>query len=468
MINSLRVRLTLWYVLLLAITLALFSAAIYFAVRSALYETLDDSLEDRANLAESLIRMDDGFVPNDEIAIPGDPLEGENFTRIYNGDGELIFDNSGDLGVPESESAIARALLPRCDGCSHNSNTRHEDIGQGMRVLTQRVDGELGGFEAVRVVEVGLSEGDLHDTLNILFWTIVIAYPLALIGATAGVIFLAGRALSPIDRMTQVARRITAEDLGQRIGGPQSNDEVGRLARTFDEMIARLDDAFQRQRQFTADASHELRTPLTAIKGQTEVALQRERDTAGYQEVLRTVNAEVDRMIRLVASLLALARADSGEIPLSRENVALNELVGDAAEQIGPIAAEKQVTVEVDAPQPVRLSADQDLILQLLLNLLDNAVKYSPPGGTVRASVSTRDGQAEVRIADEGPGIAQEHQDRIFDRFYRADSARTRADGGAGLGLSISRWIVERHGGTIAVESTPGHGAAFIVRLPLS
>lgn len=246
------------------------------------------------------------------------------------------------------------------------------------------------------------------------------------------------------------------------------DDEVGRLARTFNDMIGRLDEAFRRQRQFTADASHELRTPLTAIKGQTEVALQRDRDTEDYKQVLRGVNGEVDRMIRLVGSLLALARADAGQIAIAREAVDLGQVVTDAAEQVAPVARAKHIQFEARSGPTTRLIADEDLLLQLVLNLLDNAVRYTPEHGFVGVTWALEDGHAVIRVSDTGPGIATEDLPRIFDRFYRADKARSQSGGGTGLGLSISRCIAEAHGGSIGVESSPGRGATFTVRLPIS
>ena len=319
----------------------------------------------------------------------------------------------------------------------------------------------------VGAVQVGLSEGDVRETLTTLLVIIAVAYPLTLLVTSAGGVFLAGRALAPIDRLTRVARQITAEDLSQRLDMDLPDDEVGRLARTFDDMIARLDEAFKRQRRFTADASHELRTPLTAIKGQAEVALQRDREPAEYKQVLEAVNHEVDRLIRLVGSLLTMARADAGQIPLAREPVDLGGVIEDAVEQVRPAAQSKTISIGVQPGPGIRLVADQDLLLQLVLNLLDNAVKFTPEGGSVSVAWSLDDGQALVRVSDTGPGIPPEHLPHIFERFYRADSARTRAEGGAGLGLSISRWIAEVHGGSISAETVPGGGAAFTVRLRL-
>ena len=316
------------------------------------------------------------------------------------------------------------------------------------------------------MLEVGQSQDDVADTLQTLLFIVGIAYPATLVVASLGGVFLAGRALSPVDRMTRLARRISAEDLGQRLNLRSRDDEVGRLARTFDEMIARLDNAFRRQRQFTADASHELRTPLTAIKGQIDVALQRRRDPAAYRQVLQVVNEEVDRMMRLVGSLLTLARADAGQIPLAFEAVRLADVVGAAVEQVRPVASERGIELELVSSPAVTLRADEDLLLQLLLNLLDNAIKYTPAGGHVDVGWNVSAGQVELWVRDTGIGIASEHVPHIFDRFYRVDKARSRAEGRAGLGLAISRWIAEAHGGSISVESAPGQGTTFRVVLP--
>ena len=278
--------------------------------------------------------------------------------------------------------------------------------------------------------------------------------------------FLAGRALSPIDNITRAARRISAEELDQRLNLELPDDEVGRLARTFDEMITRLDDAFRRQRQFTTDASHELRTPLTIIKGQIDVALQKEREPDVYRQVLQTVNDEVDRLIRLAGSLLTLTRADAGQIPLIFEDMEIAEVVAGVSEQVRYTANEKGVELRFDTGPAVAIKADEDLLLQLMLNLLDNAVKYTPPGGRVHVAWRMNGTGVELQVKDDGIGITDEHIPYLFDRFYRVDKARSRAEGGVGLGLAISHWIAEAHGGSIKVKSTVGEGSTFTVFLP--
>lgn len=453
-----RVRLTLWYVLLLAVLLAAFAVGVYVALREALYENLDSSLDNRASIVTALVTQD-GELDLTGVEIPGDPFEGEHFARVYDAEGDLVLDNSTPgFSSPIDDEAVSAAL-------AGERTRRHvETSNEDLRVLTEPIRTDTG---IPGVVEVAESEEDVQDTLKLLIVFIAIAYPLTLVLATAGGVLLAGRALAPVDRLTRVAQSITAEDLRRRIDTSGPDDEIGRLARTFDGMIARLDESFQRQRQFTADASHELRTPLTAVKGQIEVALQREREPAEYREVLTAVNSEVDRMVRLVGSLLALARADAGQIPLEREQVDVGAVVGDAVAQVRPAADDKGIALTVNDGPQVALMADQDLLLQLVLNLLDNALKYTPQGGAVDVGWSLEGGEALLRVSDTGPGIAPEHTGRVFDRFYRVDTARSREEGGAGLGLSICKWIADAHGGSIDVESVVGEGSVFIVHLPL-
>ena len=457
MLRSLRVRLTIWYVVLLAVILASFSTGVYFALRETLYGNLDDSVDTRAQVLAGAVAVSGGTPTLSNADAPSDP-QGETFARVFDSSGNVTFDNTNaDTAVPIDQAAVNAAL----DGQTVRNNAK--SVEESLQVLAAPI---VRDSRVVGVLQVGQSSEDVRDTLGTLLLIIVIAYPLTLIVASAGGVFLAGRALSPIDRLTGVARRITAEDLHQRIDLELPDDEIGRLARTFNDMIARLDESFQRQLQFTADASHELRTPLTVIKGQTEVALQRDRDVESYKQVLQSVNSQVDRMIRMSASLLALARADAGQIPMATEPTEIGHIVSDAAEQMRAVAEAKDIDLQVASGPSLRTLADGDLLLQLMLNLLDNAVKYTPRYGLVRTGWSVVDGQVQIRVSDTGPGIAAEHLPRIFDRFYRVDDARTRPNGGAGLGLSISRWIAQAHGGTIRVESTPGNGTTFTVRFP--
>ena len=454
-----RLRLTLWYLLLLAVILAAFSAGIYLLLRHNLYQNLDDSIQSRASALLNVIQYegDRPFLPGQPAS--RDPAPGEHFARVFDASGEVAFDNTAALGeVPVAPDSVARALAGR-------STTRRVHVigdDDAVRVKTLSIirDGVILG--------VGQVEDEVSETLASLLLILSIAYPVTLVVAGFGGIFLSGRALSPIVSITRAARQISAEDLGQRLDLPLPDDEVGRLARTFDEMIARLDDAFRRQRQFTADASHELRTPLTVIKGQIDVSLQKEREAEAYRLILQAVNEEVDRLIRLAGSLLTLTRADAGRIPLTFEAVNVAEVAGGVFEQVRPTADDKGVGLQFDPGPAIAIQADEDLLLQLMLNLLDNAIKYTPPGGKVNLGWGIDDGRVQLRVQDTGIGIADEHLPYLFDRFYRVDRARSRAEGGVGLGLAISLWIAEAHGGSIHVESAPDVGSTFTVSLPTS
>jgi heavy metal sensor kinase len=456
--HSIRLRLTFWYVLVLAIILAAFSTGIYLTLGHSLYANLDDSIEARANDLLGLAAYEGGRPTLSANVAGSGPELGEQFVRVYDAAGLVTIDSSAEAGsVPGDAQVVQRALA----GQTSTLSLKADGNSFRIRIVPIEKDGQITG-----ALEVGRATGDVTDTLRTLLLVLAIAYPITLATASFGGVFLAGRALSPIDRLTRLARRISAEDLGQRLDLRLPDDEVGRLARTFNEMIARLEDAFRRQRQFTADASHELRTPLTVIKGQIEVALQRERDPQAYRHVLQAVNEEVDRMIRLVGSLLTLARADAGQIPITFEPVSLRDVVGAAIEQVQPLASRRRVDLQISPSRPVTLRADDDLILQLLLNLLDNAVKYTAAGGHVTVGWNANGRDVELWVRDTGSGIAREHLPHLFDRFYRVNKARSRAEGGTGLGLSICRWIAEAHGGSISVESAPGQGTTFRIALP--
>jgi two-component system OmpR family sensor kinase len=294
-----------------------------------------------------------------------------------------------------------------------------------------------------------------------------VTLPVALLIALGGGWFLAGRALRPVGAMTLAAHRIAAGDLTQRLTVPASQDEVGRLAATFNEMIARLEASFQQVRQFSTDASHELRTPLTVLKGETELALRRPRSAEDYRLVLESGLEEIDRMTRIVDELLFLSRADLGEIKMESKPVRLDALVEDIKRQAAVLGQERNVEILTGAVAPVTVLGDELRLRELLLNLVDNAVKYSWPGGKVELSLTTDGRMARLSVADHGIGIAADEQRHIFDRFYRSDQARAHAKKGTGLGLSICKWIADAHQGLIEVQSRPGEGSTFTVVLPL-
>jgi heavy metal sensor kinase len=274
--------------------------------------------------------------------------------------------------------------------------------------------------------------------------------------------FLAGRALAPIDEITDTARRISTEDLTARLDLPDTGDEVSRLANTFDEMLARIESGFARERQFTSDASHELRTPLTAMKTILNVMRDGERPTQEYREALDDLAEETDRLQGLVENLLQLARGEKG-LKLHREEIDLSLLLADVADSLRPLADNKQLNLTYDLPASLVISGDTDQLIRLIVNLLDNAIKYTEQG-TVTVSARASEGNAIIEVADTGIGISREHLPHIFKRLYTVDPARS--SGGAGLGLSIAKQIVQAHGGRIGVQSEVGSGTKFTVSLP--
>ncbi len=454
--RSIRLRLTLWYLAVLAMILGLFAVGVYATMRSALREQLDDSIQSRALLVQSLVTFDDQGRPQlppgaDTSAIGID----DEFQRLFDLNGGVRFDSSQNFGdVPIEQEALAAA---------RGGKTHWSTAGKGKseaRVLTLPVrrDGEVAA-----ILQSARATDDTRETLNSLLVVLAAGGAGALALATLGGWWLSSRALAPIDRITRAANAITERDLSRRLELDLPDDEVGRLARTFDRMIARLDAAFERQRRFTADASHELRTPLTAIRGQIDVALERPRDVAEYQRVLAAVNAQVERMTRLSQSLLTLARADAGALPLHRERVDLAGLARNVADDVRPLAMAKGLRVDAEGSGDAILTADADLLLQMLLNLADNAIGYTAQGGVTigwRASGAA----VELYVSDTGEGVPLEHRERIFERFHRVEDSRSR-EGGAGLGLAIARWIAEAHGGAIALDSSAA-GSTFTVTLP--
>jgi heavy metal sensor kinase len=315
-------------------------------------------------------------------------------------------------------------------------------------------------------VAAALDETTLRDILWTLAVILAMGIPFAAGLAIAGGYFLAGRVLSPVGAMAQKAREITAESLTKRLPVDNARDEFGQLATVFNDTLSRLQDAFERLRRFTADASHELRTPLTAMRSVGEVALQNTHDAVAYRDVIGSMLEEVDRLTRLVESLLILTRADSGRVQLAPEALDLRGLAGHVIDQLRVLADEKQQELTLRAPIQVRATGDAALIRHALMNLIHNAIKYTPNGGTITVEVSGTGGQAMIEVHDTGPGIPAAHRDRIFDRFYRVDASRSREEGGVGLGLAIARWAVEANGGQIELASEGTDGSLFRVILP--
>lgn len=464
-LRLIRVRLTLWHVVSLALLLALFSAGVYFALRGALRDNLENGIESRTDVLLRIIQVDGGLPVLPINIAPASSDDDDNDNELDDEELILMFDRSGmlllDTSDPDEEiPSLSSRIQPVLEGDERWMDVRGDDDLFRVLIVPIEWDGTIIGALAV-----GESDEDVGDTLGSLLGIIRIAFPLAILSAAAIGFLLAQRALAPIDRMTRAARQLSAEDLSKRLDLDLPDDELGRLAATFDNMLERLNSEFRRQRQFTADASHELRTPLTIIKGEIDVTLSHPRDEETYQAVLRSIGEQSDRLIDLVKSLLLLARADAGEIPIQRDSVDVATAVEIAIDGLRSLAEEHGVVLSASGVAAT-IAADLTLFHQLLFNLLDNAIRHTPQGGSVRVNWTVEPGWMRLTVQDTGSGIASEHLPMIFDRFYRVDTARARNEGGSGIGLAICRWITESHGGSISVESEPGAGSTFVVLFP--
>jgi heavy metal sensor kinase len=453
---SIRVRLTLWYVALLAVILLLFSGALYLSLSRSLRQEMDLTLSTEAERLIAGIEFGDGVL---HLGEGPDNLRIGTVAALYDTTGQRLL--AYDPRQPQPP--LPEALSTAAHGGQTFETAALQD-GTEWRVLTTPVT--QNGVQ-IGILQVGRPVAQVDATLRQLAVFLGVAVPITLLVASAGGMFLAGRALDPIDRITRAAAAIGAEDLSRRLNF-RGRDEVGRLAATFDRMLDRLDQAFRRQRQFTADASHELRTPLSMLASQVDIALERDRTPQEYRELLASLREDAARMSRLVSELLTLARADAGQQLLSREEVDLAELVHNVVEAMQPLAVQGGVGLTAQMLPQVGVLGDQTRLMQLLINLVDNALRYTPPGGQVTVEVIAQAGWAELCVADTGVGIAAEHVPHLFERFYRADQSRARTDGGSGLGLAIAQWIAHAHDGQIGVESEFGRGSRFTVRIPPS
>jgi heavy metal sensor kinase len=454
-----RLRLTLWFATLLAAALALVGVILVVGLRQRLYADFDDKLSSQAAITLATVQVRNG-VP--ELATQAvEEQAGEYFLRLLDANGRVLVDNGSALGnVPLDRAAVSAALA----GLTSIGSAAVGD-NESLRIITLPVRRNGDAGDIVGVLQVGLDRQDLDDILNQFATSFALLAPLGLVVASGGGYFLAGRALAPVAAITDLAAGVEARDLHARLNLDLPNDELGRLARTFDAMLARIEDAFDRQRRFTGDAAHELRTPLSLMRSQIDLALARPRSAEDYREALRALDDDLERMTGLVAALLSLARADAGRLPIEPVPFDLAETVAATVEQFRGVAIEAQVELR-DEAMPTPLVADEDLLVQALVNLIANAVAHTPPGGVVTVGCRRIETSVRLWVSDTGFGIPIEHQARVFDRFYRVDSGRTRASGGAGLGLAICQAIAEAHDGAVLLNSQPGRGTRVEVVVP--
>src|SRR5437016_1552809 len=451
--RSVRVRLTLWHIGVMLAVLGVYAAGVYAVVRNNSSRLLDERLHESFDWASDMLaqRPDGTIAPYDETGEGDSP-----WLQVWSLDGHLLYD------TPEAR----RNPVPRSDklavaGKEEDRIITISEVSPPFRVMS---GGARIGARPV-LVQVARSEGPIAQNLQQLINILLLGLPFAIAVAGIGGYLLARRALAPIDRMSERARSINAERLNDRLPVDNPDDELGRLAGVFNETLTRLESSFDQMRRFTADASHELRTPLTAIRSVGEVGLRGRRDEVAYRDIIGSMLEEVDRLALLVDRLLMLSRADTGQANLSIDLIDLPRLAEEIADALSVLAEEKNQTINVRFDMVPRWVGDRMVLRQALLNLVDNAIKYSPAGGAIEVRVAQTQDSTTIDVVDSGPGIPAELQSRIFDRFYRVDKARSRENGGTGLGLAIAKWAVEVNGGRLTLEPTTA-GACFRVTLP--
>jgi heavy metal sensor kinase len=454
-----RSRLTLWYVVVLACLLAAYASGASLFFFLSLREQVDRSLlEDLETIKGLLANEPSGFVSLRALHPEEDDASLQRFVEVWAPSGLLLYRSQQlqgqSLGGPPTPTEGTGEPEPFS-----------QRLGNGLRVRTAS---SIYHIEDRRVVlRVAHSEEGPWREVHEMAWVLALGFPVALLLAGFGGYALARKALAPVDAMTHKAERISAERLSQRITVENPKDELGKLATVFNSMLSRLEAAFNQLRRFTADASHELRTPLTAIRSVGEVALQDQRSPAEYRDVIGSMLEEVDRLTRLVESLLVLSRADAGQVQLQRADISLLALAQEAIALVEVLAEERRQRIAVEGDARAVVSVDRLILRQAIVNLVDNAIKYSPAEGLISVQARVSDNShAILEVTDQGPGVPPEHRSHIFDRFCRMDAARAREWGGAGLGLSIARWAVEAHGGEIGLRSEGARGSTFWIRLP--
>jgi len=462
--TSIRSKLTAWYVLLLGVILVLFSILLFFFLSKRLYESVDSSLTVSARIVARSTQIN-----NSRTSFPGldlffDQLMGFGTNKSYK-----IYDGSGNIGsLSKNFDGSQFPLTQRAYSAALKGGTSYETFlitdDHPIRVITMPV---LKGPKLANLVQVGTSLKVVVDTLKNLKIILLTAVPVVLLLTALIGRFIARRALKPVAKITQTAKDIgSGANLSQRIPVSEVKDEIGQLALTFNSMMDRLESSFTQMRQFSSDASHELRTPLTVLKGQSELALGKERKPEEYQEVISSNLEEVQYMSKVLEDLFLLSKSDENQIALDCESVDLKSLIEEVCKHAEIIASDKNVKIAIAYLEGVQVYGDPVRLRQMIWNVVVNGIKYTQHGGEVKISTRHKGGGVLITIQDNGIGISEEDLPLIFNRFYRVDKARSRQEGGTGLGLSICKFIVDAHKGSIDIESKLGKGTKFKITLP--
>jgi heavy metal sensor kinase len=471
MLNSVRARLTLLYVLIFGVLLGAFSFSLYALIQKDAHDRFDRSLTKAARTIANLFHhemIENGHVERVATAHAIREYQQPNLFLAIFRDDHLLDANHNQRAERSHDVKHPAATAPReflARAIAHRDpilTTAPADGQDAWRVVAYAP----GSEEAEYVIVVAESRQDLIDQMRALRKIFLLSLPAMLLMAGLAGYLLARKSLAPIAEMTSQAERISAENLHERLPAPNKSDELGKLARVFNDLLARIENSFESMRRFTADASHELRTPLAIIRGEADVALSKDREPGEYRETLAIIQDEARLLSGIVEDMLALARADAGHRRLRQEEFYLNDLVEECVHSARALALNKNLSLDYESSGDTTFRGDEDLLRRMVVNLLDNAIKYTPDGGSVSVKMWRADGRINIRVTDSGIGIPVEASAQVFERFYRVDKARSRSEGGSGLGLPIVKWIAEAHHGSVSLESAPERGSSFTVSLP--
>lgn len=469
MFNSVRIRLTFWYVLIFAVLLTAFGFLLYELLARDLHRHLDQSVINDVRTAaagfqgQMLENQNNAIVATAHTLIEFRPHN--TYLAVMTAQQPLGGNYYDEMSLPTTDPVLQEPISATW---LQEAKTKQTPVLQTIKGF-----GTAGGRLAVMripdsefFIVVAQSQAEMQEHLAAMRRIFYLSLPLMLLIASIAGFFLAKKSLAPVAAMSTQAESISANNLHEQLSVSNPHDELGRLANVFNALLARVNRSFASLREFTADASHELRTPLAIIRGEADVALSQPRTSFEYQETLAIVRDEARRLSRIVDDMLALARADAGAQQLQREELYLNDLVEECRRAIQTLAANKGISVLCDSLPDIEFCGDEELLRRMILNLLDNAIKYTPVRGTVCIELSETPTHIKLSVIDNGIGIPAEAAAQVFDRFYRVDKARSRAEGGSGLGLPIVKWVAEAHQGTVQLESHSGIGSKFVVELP--
>lgn len=469
---NIRLQLMAWYTGVFAILLLFTGGFFYQHLETSLEASLDSSLQIRAQqIAGEIVTShgelslnDLGLNPSgqtlkDQASPQGNVAYGE-MVRLLDAHGKVLRETQAFSSLNVPTSSISQSLQG-----NPWQGTVSSKYDEEVRVYSRAM---LQQGHVIAVIQVAQTLASLHQLLHELVGELLVLGALALLVCALGSYWLAARAFAPIRHLAQVARHIKADDLQQRVLIPPTRDEIQYLALTLNEMLDSLEQAFLRQRRFVADASHELRTPITVLRNKADIALLKARSPQEYAQILQEVSEESERLGHLIGDLLALARGDEGRTQFTWETVSLNQLVEMVIAYAQPLADEKDISLAVRNIDTAHICGDETRLIQILMNLVENAIYYTHKGGAITISIQTQPETASISVQDSGVGIAPEHLPHIFERFYRGDQARQKnAQSSSGLGLAIVDWIVQAHGGSVTVESKIGQGSTFTITLPI-